>query len=530
MLCPEGTSVQSLDRLIRRGASDVLHKPLNRASLLHSIDTLFRTLVDEKKSELLRDKGNEYKSELMRERAAVKSRAASGAGSNNTLGLGGWSSARATMATLAGGSDHSLAPIRALLVDETCSVDAAGNIVLSQQAARIRDWIASVVLQLHVAHSCERAVAIMDELAADANVASAAAASAAAASSAAMPASSGHHSHLRVPGAVGGTIALALGLPHSNGGADDSSPSTTLSLSTGSMVPLAHTPPPHVMIQGVEMIILEYTLLETAAAAFGKRGSKGATNSTTDNGHSGSESDPHLNHLGLAPPSNSPSPSFSPQSASAIAARALIERIQRACSSDSSSLSAGSPVLASSAPSGSPNVVLLVEDTSEVRSSVLALLRRCASVSIVPLPLSADSLSKKVGIVVESILQQREKHRLAHRARMYRSMLAKIRDKKRGISGRVSHAHAGQLTPGTGLATPDGSSTYSSSSSASLPRPAPSALPAAASSFTLPDDEREQHGSIEIDPSVTLSFDFNATASQSNHTDAQRTRHTQQAR
>ena len=57
---------QGLERLIRRGAWDVLHKPLNRAVFLNAIATVFATRRQKLFIERLRAKGDEYKEKFMK--------------------------------------------------------------------------------------------------------------------------------------------------------------------------------------------------------------------------------------------------------------------------------------------------------------------------------------------------------------------------------------------------------------------------------------------------------------------------------
>ena len=66
ILADDEMTAQGMDRLMRRGAADILRKPLVHHPFLHSIQTIIKNKVESAHVQLLRTKGDEYKQELSR--------------------------------------------------------------------------------------------------------------------------------------------------------------------------------------------------------------------------------------------------------------------------------------------------------------------------------------------------------------------------------------------------------------------------------------------------------------------------------
>ena len=333
-MCPEGTSTQATDRLIRRGASDVLHKPLNKVSLLNSIDTLFRTKMDEMKIDVLRDKGDEYKQELLRERR------------RNSKDFGSMKHPTLSSFTV---SEDNLEAIHVLLIDDQSTLDStSGQMVLSTQARKIQEWIGSMILNIVVAHSCERGIEIMDEMASSLSLAASHLNSTGASLTSSPLVLQRRLMQQQMNAPPGGTIQRALGI-----GGDDS-------LANNGNIISAGLKPYRPTLFGVELIIFDFNLLE--------RGT--------------------------------------------LESRLLIQRILNQ-----------QQVIP---------IVILIDDISDVSGEYLTLLKNC-SVTFIQKPLSSETLSKKIGLIVESIQSHRQKQRFAYRAAAYRLMLQRLRERKKTL-------------------------------------------------------------------------------------------------
>ena len=66
ILADDEMTAQGMDRLMRRGAADILRKPLVHHPFIHSIQTIIKNKVESAHVQLLRTKGDEYKQELSR--------------------------------------------------------------------------------------------------------------------------------------------------------------------------------------------------------------------------------------------------------------------------------------------------------------------------------------------------------------------------------------------------------------------------------------------------------------------------------
>ena len=66
ILCDDETTAQGMDRLLRRGAADIIRKPLLRHPFLHSLQTIINNKVEQQHAQLLKTRGDEYKQELNR--------------------------------------------------------------------------------------------------------------------------------------------------------------------------------------------------------------------------------------------------------------------------------------------------------------------------------------------------------------------------------------------------------------------------------------------------------------------------------
>ena len=78
ILADDEMTAQGMDRLMRRGAADILRKPLVHHPFIHSIQTIVKNKVESAHVQLLRSKGDEYKQELSRaQKSSVHSSASS---------------------------------------------------------------------------------------------------------------------------------------------------------------------------------------------------------------------------------------------------------------------------------------------------------------------------------------------------------------------------------------------------------------------------------------------------------------------
>ena len=66
ILADDEMTAQGMDRLMRRGAADILRKPLVHHPFIHSIQTIIKNKAEAAHVQLLRSKGDEYKQELNR--------------------------------------------------------------------------------------------------------------------------------------------------------------------------------------------------------------------------------------------------------------------------------------------------------------------------------------------------------------------------------------------------------------------------------------------------------------------------------
>ena len=64
VLCDDEMTAQGMDRLVKRGAADILRKPLVHQPFLHSVRTILHNRVEAAHAELLKSRGDQYKAEL----------------------------------------------------------------------------------------------------------------------------------------------------------------------------------------------------------------------------------------------------------------------------------------------------------------------------------------------------------------------------------------------------------------------------------------------------------------------------------
>lgn len=165
---------QGLERLIRRGAWDVLHKPLNRAVFLNALATVFNTRKQKAFIERLRMKGDEYKERFYHRSKFGRNLSAAGGNSGGPRpsltympsvtqlsappspmlggGSGRSSPAIGLPVSSGGGGGGSMQPIQVLLIERDPRI-----------AAQLREWIEDTSVVVRHVTSVHDALPILRE-------------------------------------------------------------------------------------------------------------------------------------------------------------------------------------------------------------------------------------------------------------------------------------------------------------------------------------------------------------------------------